>query len=82
MRRALTFPTDAAATLQDDLTNLLTHPPSPAEPPLKCYVTASCQTTAATRAKCKKRKHRKHKRLAGSAEKKHKKCKKKRKTQR
>jgi hypothetical protein len=38
----VTFPTDAASTLADDLTNIFTHPPTPAEPPLKCYVTASC----------------------------------------
>jgi hypothetical protein len=75
----LTFPADAGATLQDDLTNIATHPPTPAEPPLKCYVTASCS-------KCLKKKHRKHhkkhKRFAESAKKhkkhkKHKHCKKK-----
>jgi triacylglycerol esterase/lipase EstA (alpha/beta hydrolase family) len=62
----LTFPTDAASTLADDLTNIFTHPPTPAEPPLKCYVTASCPAAAGAtagavkRAKCKKRKHKRH----------------------
>jgi triacylglycerol esterase/lipase EstA (alpha/beta hydrolase family) len=61
----LTFPADAAATLQDDLTNIFTHPPSNAEPPLKCYVTGSC-------GKCTKhKKHRKH--HAAAVKKKHKK---------
>ena len=77
----LTFPADAAATAQDDLTNISTHPPTPAEPPLKCYVTASC-----SKAKCLKKKrrkhHKKHKHFAESAKKhkkhkKHKHCKKK-----
>jgi hypothetical protein len=61
----LTFPTDAASTLADDLTNIFTHPPTPAEPPLKCYVTASCPAAGATagvvkKAKCKKRKQKRH----------------------
>jgi len=70
----LTFPADAAATLQDDLTNIATHPPSPAEPPLKCYVTASC-------AKCKAHKRKKHRKQAAVAakhkkhHKKHRRCK-------
>jgi triacylglycerol esterase/lipase EstA (alpha/beta hydrolase family) len=33
---------DAASTLADLLTNIATYPPAPAEPPLRCYVTASC----------------------------------------
>jgi putative serine esterase DUF676 len=71
----VTFPADAAATLADDLTNIFTHPPTPAEPPLKCYVTASCGR-AATKATCKKKHRKHHKRLADSAKKKHKKHKK------
>jgi hypothetical protein len=73
----LTFPADAAATLQDDLTNIFTHPPTPAEPPLRCYVTASCGQVG-TKSKCQKKKHKKHRHHAASAKKKHKhkKCKK------
>jgi pimeloyl-ACP methyl ester carboxylesterase len=37
-----TVATDAAATAADLLTNIATYPPVPAEPPLRCYVTASC----------------------------------------
>jgi hypothetical protein len=78
----LTLATDAASTLADDLSNIFTHPPTPAEPPLKCYVTASCGQSAAVKAKCTKKKHKRHKRLADSAKKKHEKCKKKRKKRR
>jgi triacylglycerol esterase/lipase EstA (alpha/beta hydrolase family) len=62
----LTFPADAAATAQDDLTNIATHPPSPAEPPLKCYVFAK-----------RKKKHRSHRAaVAKKHKKKHTRCKK------
>jgi triacylglycerol esterase/lipase EstA (alpha/beta hydrolase family) len=72
----ITFPTDAASSLEDDLTNIFTHAPSPAEPPLKCYVTAGCPASAvaAKVAKCKKhRKKRGHR--ATASKKRH--CKKK-----
>jgi pimeloyl-ACP methyl ester carboxylesterase len=62
-----TFPADAAVTAQDDLTNIATHPPSKAEPPLKCYVTASCDKV------CTKYKRKKHKKHHAAAAKKHKK---------
>jgi hypothetical protein len=62
----VTFPADAAATAQDDVTNIFTHPPSKAEPPLKCYVTDTC-------GKCAKYKRRKHKKHHAAAAKKHKK---------
>ncbi|MFL5907335.1 MAG: lipase family alpha/beta hydrolase [Solirubrobacterales bacterium] len=56
-----TFPTDAASTALDLLINEQSAPTVPAEPPLKCYVTASCPkagvaAVAAKKAKCKKRK--------------------------
>jgi hypothetical protein len=77
-----TYPTDLAQSLADLATNTAAAPTVPAEPPLRCYVTASCPSggTAGIRSlvKCKKRKHKKHRRLADSAKKKHKKCKKKR----
>jgi triacylglycerol esterase/lipase EstA (alpha/beta hydrolase family) len=50
-----TFPADASQALQDDLTNIATHPPTSTEPPLKCYVNASCANA------CKKHKRKKHK---------------------
>jgi hypothetical protein len=52
----LTAATDAASTLADDLTNIFTHPPTPAEPPLACYVTASCSAGATQPATAKARK--------------------------
>jgi hypothetical protein len=74
----------AAAAAANLLQTIATYPHVPAEPALKCYVTASCPPAGGTagqevksKAKCKKRKHKKHKRLADSAKKKHKKCKKK-----
>jgi hypothetical protein len=79
----VTYPADLAAAAADLATNTATAPTVPEEPPLRCYVTASCPTTGGgtagtqTKAKCKKRKHKKHKRSAESAKKKHKKCKKK-----
>jgi hypothetical protein len=82
-----TWPTDLAASAADLAANTAAAPTVPAEPPLRCYVTASCgqAQTAGTKAKCKKRKHRKHKRFAESAKKKHKKhqkCKRKHKKKR
>jgi triacylglycerol esterase/lipase EstA (alpha/beta hydrolase family) len=76
----ITYPTDLAAAAADLATNTATAPTVPAEPPLRCYVTASCPPSGgtagvSTKAKCKK-KHKKHKRSAESAKKKHKKCKK------
>jgi hypothetical protein len=76
----MTFPTDAASTLEDDLTNIFTHPPVPAEPPLRCYVTGSCPGAVAAKVgKCKKRHKRKHRSAVGS-KKRH--CKKKHKKHR
>jgi pimeloyl-ACP methyl ester carboxylesterase len=82
-----TWPADLAASAADLAANTAAAPTVPAEPPLRCYVTASCDQaqTAVTKAKCKKRKHRKHKRFAESAKKKHKKhqkCKRKHKKKR
>jgi hypothetical protein len=74
-----TYPADLATATADLLANTASAPTVPAEPPLRCYVTASCAQTAVTKAKCRKHKHRKHKHLAASAkkkDKKHKKCKK------
>jgi pimeloyl-ACP methyl ester carboxylesterase len=76
-----TYAADAASATANLLATIATYPHVPAEPPLACYVTASCGQVpgpgAGTKAKCKKRKHKKHKRLADSAKKKHKKCKRK-----
>ena len=73
----LTLPTDSASTLADDLSNIFTHPPTPAEPPLKCYVTGSCPAGAVAakhaKAKCRKR-HRKRGHGAAASKKRH--CKK------
>jgi pimeloyl-ACP methyl ester carboxylesterase len=80
-----TYVTDLAASAADLALNTASAPTVPAEPPLRCYVTASCPASGSgasagvlTKAKCKKRKHKKHKRSAESAKKKHKhkKCKK------
>jgi hypothetical protein len=38
----LTFPTDLVASLADIATAVATYPHVPQEPPLRCYVTASC----------------------------------------
>ncbi len=74
-----TYPQDLASAALDLVTNTATAPTVPAEPPLRCYVTASCPASAGTagahRAKCKKRKHKKRTHSAESAKKKHKKCK-------
>ena len=63
-----TYPQDLAAAAFDLGANSATAPQVPAEPPLACYVTASCPaggvesaaTPGATRKKCKKGKHLKH----------------------
>ena len=49
--------TDAASTAADLLANIATYPGVTAEPPLKCYVTASCPASgvAAKKAKCRKK---------------------------
>jgi pimeloyl-ACP methyl ester carboxylesterase len=59
-----TYPTDLAAAALDLATNTATAPAVQAEPPLACYVTASCPaavpsgaTAGATTKKCKKGKH-------------------------
>jgi pimeloyl-ACP methyl ester carboxylesterase len=63
----VTYPTDLAAAALDLATNTTTAPAVQAEPPLACYVTASCQpatpsgvTAGATTKKCRKGKHLKH----------------------
>jgi pimeloyl-ACP methyl ester carboxylesterase len=50
----VTYPADLAAAAVDLATNTATAPTVPAEPPLRCYVTASCPTSGGT-AKHKKR---------------------------
>jgi pimeloyl-ACP methyl ester carboxylesterase len=56
----LTFPTDSASAALNLLQNENTAPNVSTEPPLKCYVTASCppsgQVAAAKKANCKKHK--------------------------
>ncbi|MFL5907334.1 MAG: lipase family alpha/beta hydrolase [Solirubrobacterales bacterium] len=57
----VTFPTDNASSVASVAQAYGTYPPVPAEPPLKCYVTAGCPqagvaAVAAKKAKCKKRK--------------------------
>jgi len=79
-----TYATDLSQSVSDLLANTAAAPTVAAEPPLKCYVTASCSATLATatsksKSKCKKRRHKRHRRVADSAKKKHKKCKKGRK---
>jgi pimeloyl-ACP methyl ester carboxylesterase len=74
-----TYLANLTAATADLATNTASAPTVPAEPPLRCYVTASCGTAGAsttTKAKCRKRRHRKHRHSATSAKKKHKKCKK------
>jgi Putative serine esterase (DUF676) len=64
----LTFATDFAGTTTVVATTLATYPHVPAEPPLACYVTASCPASGAVAAravsshkkKCKKGRHRRH----------------------
>jgi hypothetical protein len=61
-----TYPTDVATALLGFGQNTAAAPQIPAEPPLKCYVTASCPATGAVvakhakRAKCKKKRTRGH----------------------
>ncbi len=62
-----TYPTDLAAAALDLATNTATAPAVAAEPPLACYVTASCPeggtapaTARSMPKKCKKGKHLKH----------------------
>jgi pimeloyl-ACP methyl ester carboxylesterase len=74
-----TVATDMAAAAADLLVNTESAPAVPAEPPLKCYVTASCPqpaVAAKAKAKCKKKKGKKRRRHADAAKKKPKKCKK------
>jgi pimeloyl-ACP methyl ester carboxylesterase len=78
----VTGPGDAETATTNLLTTILTYPHVPAEPPLKCYVTASCTPAVATKAKCKKKKRKKQGRLADAAKKKQKKCKKRKKKKR
>ncbi len=62
----VTYLTDLAASAADLATNMATAPTVPAEPPLRCYVTATCPPSGAVadmpskaKAKCKrKRGHR------------------------
>jgi pimeloyl-ACP methyl ester carboxylesterase len=82
-----TYATDFSQALADLLANTAAAPTVPAEPPLRCYVTASCPASGGTagvrtKAKCKRRKHRKRTHSAKSSKKKHKKCKKHRKKRR
>jgi pimeloyl-ACP methyl ester carboxylesterase len=55
-----------ASTAANLLANIGTYPGVTAEPPLRCYVTASCPASkvAAKKAKCKKKKKRKHRAVA------------------
>jgi hypothetical protein len=57
----LTFPTDNASSVASVVQAYGTSPPVSAEPPLRCYVTASCPqgavAAAAKARKCKKGKH-------------------------
>lgn len=63
-----TYPTDLAASVADLATNTASAPTVSAEPPLRCYVTASCPgsgsvegtqagTTTRAKAKCKRKRH-------------------------
>jgi hypothetical protein len=74
----VTYPADLAAAAFDLGTNTATAPAVPAEPPLACYVTASCGAGGAQPAKAKARckKHKKRHHHAQSS--KRKRCKKKR----
>jgi triacylglycerol esterase/lipase EstA (alpha/beta hydrolase family) len=58
-----TAPADAASAAADLLSNEANGPSVPSEPPLKCYVTASCASSApATQAAAPAKKKHKHKR--------------------
>jgi pimeloyl-ACP methyl ester carboxylesterase len=77
----VTYPADLSSATADLLANTAAAPQIPAEPPLKCYVTASCNQTSVCR-KHKRKKHKKgHHRAAESKrhKKKHRSCKKHRK---
>jgi hypothetical protein len=75
-----TYLTDLASAVADLLANTAAAPAIESEPPLACYVTASCVTGAqpatSKKTKCKKRK-RKHRHHAQSSKHKRKHCKKK-----
>jgi Lipase (class 2) len=78
----VTYPTDLANATADLLANTAAAPAITSEPPLACYVTASCNQTpaAATKVKCKKRKRKRHHHAKSSKhKKKHKPCKRKKK---
>jgi triacylglycerol esterase/lipase EstA (alpha/beta hydrolase family) len=66
----VTYPTDSASAAADLLANSLSAPSIPAEPPLACYVTASCPqgatapATASSTRKCKKHRKRHHRAAA------------------
>jgi hypothetical protein len=63
-----TYPTDLAAATLDLATNTATAPAVKSEPPLKCYVTASCPEKAGGNKAAGKRKCKKHKRRGHKAE--------------
>jgi pimeloyl-ACP methyl ester carboxylesterase len=63
----VTYPTDLAASAADLATNTASAPTVPAEPPLRCYVTATCPpsggvagTQSKNKAKCKRKRKRGH----------------------
>ena len=51
----VTYPTDLAGAVLDLATNTATAPAVSSEPPLACYVTASCTTGAAASASAQSR---------------------------
>ena len=71
----VTYPTDLAASAADLATNTASAPTVPAEPPLRCYVTASCPASGASvagtqcqdKAKCKRKRKRGHRARRASA---------------
>jgi hypothetical protein len=70
-----TFPADAAAAGADLAANTAAAPQVTAEPPLKCYVTASCAEQKCTKHK-RKHKHSHHRAAASKKHKQHRGCKK------
>ena len=69
----VTYPTDLASSVLDLATNTASAPQVPEEPPLRCYVTASCQATstganagATAKRKCKKAKRKRGHRAEAS----------------
>jgi triacylglycerol esterase/lipase EstA (alpha/beta hydrolase family) len=63
-----TYPVDAVSAALGFAQNIASAPQVQAEPPLKCYVTASCGQAAAAvkaKAKCKAKRKRKHRAAAG-----------------